>query len=225
MKIFLFLACQTSEPEAPKERLLVVPGVEEGEVLEPEVEQQSNRPPIISSAEFTNGAPKFGDEIKAQIEATDPDGDDIDIEYTWKINGKLQASERREFLRKAEPVKGDEILLTATATDGDLETEKQLSVTIQNTPPAWQQDPKQFKSIVGHSVRASDADGDVLTYRLEGAPKGMAIDPAQGLISYLGAADEPGGNYTVTIVAEDDDKASVKWSFSIEISAGSGSKK
>ena len=224
MMFFLFLACQTSEPEAPKERILVVPGVEEEDVLEPEVEEQSNRPPLISSAEFTNTAPKFGDEIKVKLEVSDPDGDDVDVAYSWKINGKLQASERRGFLRKAKPVKGDEILLTATATDGEYETEKQLSVTVQNTPPAWQKDPKQFKSIVGHSVSATDADGDALTYRLEGAPKGMAIDPTQGLISYQGAADEPGGKYTVTIVAEDDDKASVKWSFSIEISAGSGVK-
>ena len=47
MMFFLFLACQTSEPEAPKERILVVPGVEEEDVLEPEVEEQSNRPPLI----------------------------------------------------------------------------------------------------------------------------------------------------------------------------------
>ena len=88
------------------------------------------------------------------------------------------------------------------------------------TDAQWLRDPRALKQLDGYTVQAMDPDGDPLTYRLQGAPKGMTISNT-GQISYKGSTREPGGAYTIAVLAEDPQKAVVQWSFSIQLSPGS----
>ena len=83
---------------------------------------------------------------------------------------------------------------------------------IGNAPPQWLRDPRNLKKVDGYTVEAVDPDGDPVTYRLEGAPDGMTISTIgkAGKISYKGSTTEPGGDYTIKVIAEDSDKALVQ---------------
>ena len=140
------------------------------------------------------------------------------------VNGRSRPAETRDFLRKTSLKKGDEVEVLLSASDGVQSTEKILKTTIVNAPPEWKSDPREMKDINGFIVEAVDPDGDRVTYRLEGAPKGMSISPS-GKLSYVGSKDEAGGTYTISVIAEDPDKLQVKWVFSISLSAGSAAGK
>ena len=82
----------------------------------------------------------------------------------------------------------------------------------------------KIKEINGFQVSAEDPDGDRLIYKLQGEPKGMSIS-SNGVLSYVGSEEEPGGQYSIVVIAEDPQKAQVQWKFSISLSAGSKAKK
>ena len=139
------------------------------------------------------------------------------------VNGRSRPAETRDFLRKTSLKKGDEVEVVISASDGIQSTEKILKTTIVNAPPEWKSDPRGMKDLNGFVVEAVDPDRDKITYRLEGEPKGMTISPA-GKLAYVGSKTEKGGAYTISVIAEDTEKAQVKWVFSISLSAGSAVK-
>ena len=53
-------------------------------------------------------------------------------------------------------------------------------------------------------VTATDPDGDALTYSLAGAPAGMNIDPATGVLTWTPAEDQGPGAYRVAVRVADD---------------------
>ena len=91
---------------------------------------------------------------------------------------------------------------------------------VGNAPPQWLRDPRDLTQVDGYTVEAVDPDGDPLTYRLEeGAERHVHINT--GKISYKGSTTEPGGDYTIRVIAEDSENALVQWSFAIQLSPGS----
>ena len=217
--ILLLAGCQ-SEEAAPPQNIVEAP-VEE-EVLEPEEEAPPpNAPPVIELAEFVNPKPTAQDKIQVRVEASDPDNERVRLDYEWVVNGKKLPSEHRHTLGDNRVKKGDELILTIIASDGKLESKKQLLLTIENASPFWLEDPRLTSDLNGFQVKAVDPDDEPITYRIAGAPEGMTIDPEKGILGYEGTTTEPGGNYTIDVFAEDPDKLFVKWSFSIQVSPGS----
>ena len=224
--IALFLACAAQEEvqKPPKEevkRFLHQDPV--FEIVEEEKKEQ-NLSPVIDSVSFVTENPTVKDQVKVAVVAKDPEGLPLRYDYVWKVNGKSYHSETREFLRKTKVKRGDNIEVTVIATDGVLQSEKSAQTTVGNSSPEWDPDPRNLKDINGFRVNATDPDGDSITYKLEGAPNGMSISPT-GTLSYVGSEQEPGGNYTVSVIAEDPQKAQVRWQFAITLSAGSKAKK
>ena len=133
----------------------------------------------------------------------------------WTINGKDLMSEKGRTLRRKNIKKGDEIIATLVVSDGLLKNQQSVKTVVDNAPPQWLKDPRNLTKVDGYTVEAIDPDGDPITYRLEGAPDGMTILTRGnvGTISYKGSTREPGGDYTVRVIAEDSDKALVQWSF------------
>jgi hypothetical protein len=226
--LMLILACATQDPvlkidpeSEPKEEIKE----HEMEPSAPEIaEEEENRPPEITSATFTVEKPTTNDEIRLEVEAVDPEGWSVRFDYSWKVNGKPYPAETREFLRKTKVKKGDKIEVLITASDDKKFSEKSLEITVSNAPPEWVNDPRKMSSIDGFVVKAEDPDGDRITYKLEGQPKGMKIS-SSGKLSYVGSKDEPGGQYKTSVIAEDTDRAQVKYVFDITLSAGSGASK
>ena len=186
-----------------------------------------NKPPQIASIEFQPASPTTLDAVRMEVKATDADGDRIDVDYQWFVNGQERFEFRDQVLPARAHKKGDIISVRVTANDGAAEAERTSSdLTIGNSIPRFLTDPTTLRDIDGFRVEAKDEDPtDKLTYSLQGAPKGMTIDPDIGVLRYEGTQDEPGGAYKITIIAEDQDGGQAGWTFGIQLSPGSAAAK
>ena len=185
-----------------------------------------NRPPQLGGVEFDPPQPTTLDAVRAVVEATDPDDDRIDIDYKWFINGQERFEFRDQVLPARAFKKEDVIVVEVTANDGAAETERRSTeLTIANSAPRFLTDPSTLRDLDGFRVEASDEDRDKLTYSLKGAPDGMTIDKDVGVLRYKGTADEPGGAYRITVLAEDPDGGQAGWTFGIQLSPGSAAAK
>jgi hypothetical protein len=135
-------------------------------------------------------------------EGYDADGDPVQLEIAWRKNGQPAGTGNR----LAAPVKrGDKVIVTVTPFDGkDRGISATLSREILNTPPAIE-GQEQFQvsdNAVTFHVRASDADGDPLTFSIKDAPAGMSIDPGTGWVRWV---TSPGtaGKVPFTVIVSD----------------------
>lgn len=218
MLLIAFVFGCTSEPLPP-----VVPStpIEEVEMEGSEVEPAKlNHQPNVVSFVFEQDTYINSDTVSVAYKTFDADGDATREELFWSVNGREVISEKGRVLRRKNLNKGDAIVATLLVKDGVLENQQSIQTIIGNAPPQWLRDPRALKQLDGYTVQAMDPDGDPLTYRLQGAPKGMTISNT-GQISYKGSTTEPGGAYTIAVLAEDPQKAVVQWSFSIQLSPGS----
>ncbi|MBI4697929.1 MAG: cadherin-like domain-containing protein [Nitrospirae bacterium] len=143
-----------------------------------------------------------GDTLYADVQGKDLDDDEVTTEYEWNINGQFAGSDKAI---KAPVKRGDNISVKLTLYDGD---EYSRPVTfnkeIKNMPPtisddrSFTFDGKQYS----HQVRATDPDGDTLTFSLKSAPEGMSIDQTTGLIQWSVPAAFT-GRVTVTVTVTD----------------------
>jgi len=161
-----------------------------------------NSSPEIRGIWFVGGDGRPGNTLGVEMEGYDADGDPVQFEIAWQKNGQPAGSGNR----LTAPVKrGDKVTVTVTPFDGkDRGKSATLSREILNTPPAIE-GQEQFQvsdSAVTFHVRASDADGDPLTFSLKDAPAGMSIDRMTGLVRW---ATSPGttGKVPFTVVVSD----------------------
>lgn len=220
--MWLLLACATQEVKQEPPPIDAPDIVEEVEDYEEEVVTED--PLQISAMEFIHPEPKITDPIAIKVDAKKPKSGGLRYEYEWKINGKKQVSEKSSALKRANLQKGDIVSVQVTIRNKERELSKTKQLTVVNSPPQWEADPRLVREIDGFKVKAIDPDGDHIKYRLEGQPRGMTIS-IHGEIHYKGSTTEPGGQYNITVIAEDDENASVRWNFSISLTAGSDAKK
>lgn len=161
-----------------------------------------NAPPVITRVKLMPEVFKPGDLLSVEVSGTDPDGDDVAFFFEWTINGQPAGSGRSI----ESPVKkGDKVQVKITPFDGeDSGRSGTLSNTIRNMPPMII-DNRNFTfdgTVLTHTVKAIDPDGDPITYSLKDAPPGMTINPSTGLTTWIVPAGLKGkGSYTA--VAKD----------------------
>ena len=101
-----------------------------------------------ASADASGGAPVIervmispavlvpGIEIKAVVDANDPDGDPLRMHYTWTRNGREVQSSDKPVLYLVDLAKGDRVELTVVATDGRNESApSHARAKVGNRPP------------------------------------------------------------------------------------------
>lgn len=181
-----------------------------------------NRAPQLGSVSFSPPRPTTLDALRAVVQATDPDGDRVDVDYKWFINGQERFEFRDAVLPARAFKKGDVVQVEVRANDGTAETDRTSSeLKIANSVPRFLTDPDALRDIDGFRLEAADEDRDPLKFTLQGAPDGMTIDKDLGVLRYKGTEDEPGGAYKITVIAEDPDGGRAGWTFGIELSPGS----
>lgn len=172
--------------------------------------------PEIVSVKLTPSSPKVEDSIKAEVLIKN----NASAAYQWSINDKkIEVS--GDTLSSGEFKRGDKIYLTVTPFTAN---EKGNPVTvfayIFNSPPKIISDIKDSKyknSDFTYPIKATDPDGDELTYALKTAPSGMTID-ASGLIKWNVPPDFK-GKAPVTVSVTDNHGGETTASFSVEINA------
>ena len=175
--------------------------VEGGATRMPGVAVQ-NASPEIRGIRFVGGDGRPGNTLGVEAEGYDADGDPVQFEIAWRKNGLPAGSGNR----LTEPVKrGDKVTVMITPLDGkERGRPASLSREIINTPPAIE-GQEQFQvtdNAVTFHVRASDADGDPLTYSLKDGPAGMSIDRGTGWVRWV---TSPGrtGKVPFTVIVSD----------------------
>jgi len=172
----------------------------DGRTLLTQVVSVRNSPPETRGVRFVPGDGRPGSTLGVEAEGYDADGDAVRFEIAWRKNGEPAGTGSR-----LEPAvkRGDKVNVTITPFDGE---ERGKSATISreilNAPPVIE-GQEQFQvsgSVVTFHVRASDADGDSLTYSIKDAPAGMLIDRTSGWVSWETAPGTAGKvPFTVTV--------------------------
>jgi hypothetical protein len=202
----------TVRPMQPVERAAAAP-----ETLLPELElavqepaapqAQPNRPPRVRAMQV-DPAPDItaGSDVRVVVNADDPDGDPLEIEYRWFVNGERVDAEGAQLSTRSLR-RGDTVRVEAVARDGREDSAAMASplLTVRNGVPEIVSEPEgagpdgRFR----YQVRVRDPEGDVnLRYKLAEAPRGMRIHPVLGLVEW-NPGPEQAGTHPVEIVVED----------------------
>jgi hypothetical protein len=174
-----------------------------------------NAPPEISGVKILPEVFKPGDTLNIDASANDADGDSVTISYEWTKNGEPAGTGKQI----AVPLKrGDKIDIKITPFDGE---EYGRSVIlhreIANLPPVITESKKSFSGdIFTCQIKATDPDGDPLTYSLKTSPPGMTIDPSTGLIKWKVPSDFK-GKAPFTVSVSDGHGGEASQSFNLEI--------
>lgn len=166
----------------------------------------SNTPPRISSFNVTPQSPGVGDKVKAEVVASDREGDRVDISYQWSKNDVALFETSDTLLLSGDFKRGDKISLRVIPDDGKSKG-MPLSVVmfVANSSPVIKPSPETFRfdgRVYTDQVKASDPDGDTLAYSIKSSPEGVTIDPATGRISWNVPADF-NGKATITAAVND----------------------
>jgi hypothetical protein len=181
-----------------------------------------NRPPIVTGVgvePVSTVAP--GNPITAIAQARDPDGDSVDFEWEWQVNG--EPVDTRGNLFSTEGLKqGDIVRVEVVASDGTNRSASARSaeVTVGSAHPEITSQPPGIdpSGVFRYAVKAVDPDGDRrLRYSLESAPEGMGIDEIFGEILWKPTAKQT-GLHAVAVVVTDSAGLQTTQKFEITVS-------
>lgn len=220
LAIILLNAC--GGEEAPEPEAVDAPVVNETEVQSPgddnnetpgqyTYESQGSVAdlPKIKSVSIAPVSRNIRDGFRALVQ-TDGSGD-TDFVYEWKHNDQRLIGETDSVLKwRDEFKKGDKLSLSVVPVSelGQGLWVAEGAIMIPNSPPQIISQPEgQFETgEFSYTVEAADPDGDSFDYTLRGAPVGMTIEPATGLITWKYGAQDA-GDYEVLIIVTDSEGA------------------
>jgi len=175
-----------------------------------------NSPPEITAVKFMPEIFRPGDTLNAEVAASDPDGDPVTVSYEWTVDGQPAGREQRI----GAPLKrGSKIVFKATPFDGmDYGTPYVIESIVANTPPVIEGHTESSfdGTTYTYQVKASDADGDQLTYSLGASLPGMTINASTGLLTWI-VPPEFKGVQPVTIVVNDGHGGTAQYTLNITI--------
>jgi hypothetical protein len=175
-----------------------------------------NAPPELTKVKLMPEVFKIGDRWYIDASASDTDEDPVAISYEWTMNGE-PAGNTKEI--GAHIKRGDKISVKITPFDGEAYGKPvTLRREIGNMPPMVAEDKKHIFDGRDwtYQIKATDPDGDPLTYSLKSAPQGMTIEPSTGLIKW-DVPPEFKGKTPVTVSVTDGHGGDVIQSFTLEI--------
>ena len=161
-----------------------------------------NAPPEITTLKLLTEVTKPGDALGVSVMGSDVDGDNVTFLYEWTINGQPAGTAEKI----GRPIKrGDSVVVKVTPYDGESYGSAIVqSREIQNQPPVIQEHGEfQFDGTrYTYPVKATDPDGDPLTYTIDLPTEGMTIDKSSGLLTWDVPAEFK-GKKNVSVVVTD----------------------
>jgi hypothetical protein len=140
-----------------------------------------NTPPRIAGVTLQLAAASDLSEVRAVIEASDPDGDALAHAVRWFRNGvRIEGAAAGPVLAMAGLQRGDRIEAEVVATDGEADSPPARSepLRIENLPPRFTSQPRAPRAddaAFAYRPEAVDPDGDPLRFELVEAPDGMTL--------------------------------------------------
>ncbi len=181
-------------------------GTNNGQSYRTKVAVVGNTSPKVTAVSLTPQAARSGEKLEAQVEASDPDHDRVDLTYKWYRNEIVIKEGEESFLNTAGFVVHDKIMVEVTGHDPAVtgNSLKSEPLVLGNSAPRIVSTPPISDS-QGHfdyTVKAMDADGDRVIYYLEAAPIGMSINETSGHILWQIPSDQE-GIFHVKVTAKD----------------------
>lgn len=133
----------------------------------------ANNSPVIDSFEISPSPATADKNLIATVEASDPDGDQLDIIYSWSVNGSVLVGKNANLLEHVYFEKGDTVEARVSASDGTDTTTQNHAVTIANSQPHAAVDTYRTPRSVPRERQvtlfglAHDVDDDDLTFHWE----------------------------------------------------------
>jgi hypothetical protein len=180
--------------------------------------EPGNRPPRIAGLQILPGLELRGEAVRARAQVEDPDGDEVEVRYTWRVNGDEVEADGPTFSTLSLQ-RGDTVQVQVVASDGNADSEPVDGplLTVENGAPRILSKPAPPgpDGAFRYQVAAEDPEGEgALRYRLAEAPEGMTITPLGGLVEWRPRADQT-GVHAVQIVVEDAGGAASHQSFEL----------
>ncbi len=173
--------------------------------------------PSIVKAKIIPAKSNGKDILRMDIIADDKDDDPVSFKYRWAKNGVPSGND--EFI-KGPFKRGDKISVKITPYDGKKYGQPVIvRTTLENTPPKILLNGKESFDGISYTyqIKALDADGDTLAFKLTKAPKGMKIDEKSGLIRWK-VPPGTSGSIPVEVKVSDGHGGGSIYSFEVVIS-------
>lgn len=218
----LLLACAAPAPEAPaapaEPALVPVPPARPTRTGTPDRQQARL---AIDEVSLTPAAPTAADDLRVTARVSGTDAAGVTLSFQWYRQGTPVMGAISDNFPAGRASRGERVKVEVTASAGELSaTRSSDEVVIANRPPVMLTNPGTLTRLDGVQFRAEDPDGEGITWRIEGQPAGMRIEP-NGVLRYQGTADEKGGTYTVKIIAEDPARDFVVLELPVTLTPGS----
>lgn len=204
------------EEEVKKGSALQAKAVFKGREVLSNIVTVMNTPPEITGARILPEVFKPGDKLSVEVTGRDFDGDEVAFLYEWTLNG---APSGNESSIDSQIKRGDKVTAKIIPFDGeDYGNPLLLDREIRNMPPViTEHDGLNVNdNSYTYQVKASDPDGDPLSYALESPVPGMTIDAKSGLVNWA-APSQFKGKQGVSVTASDGNGGTARYTFSIVV--------
>ncbi len=149
--------------------------------------------------------PMPGQDLRAEPRIDNPAGGFLDVDYQWYADGE------RLFGATGDTVSGEhltrgtrlEVEVTATDVNGRKDSFRFGDIEVANGLPVITSRLGGSPDLNGFRFTGEDPDGDALTWRIEGAPPGVAIGRTSGVMGVDTSKVYASGVYEMQVVADD----------------------
>jgi hypothetical protein len=184
----------------------------------------ANQAPILHELYLTpESGLQPGQTVTAVPQASDPDGDSLEYEFTWLLNDRPVRGATEPTFDTRALARGDKLKARARVTDGtDASPERESkAIDLGNRPPRIAGAPlvEAVPGGIEAQLEAEDPDGDVsLRFRVLEGPRGLSVDPVSGRLRWK---PEPGttGTHPVEVAVADSLGAESALRFELTVSA------
>jgi hypothetical protein len=193
-----------------------IPGEAPSDVSETPV----NTAPRITVLNVYPPNPVAGDTLKIDAKAFDKEGDDVNFTYQWWKNDEELPDTSDTLAITKDFKRGDKITVKLVPDDGERKgAAMEMFVYIANSPPVILPSAETFQfdgSVYSYRARATDPDGDPLTYSLKASPPGATINKDNGQIQWKVPPDYK-GKANIVVAVTDGQGGEILQSFTVEI--------
>ena len=157
-----------------------------------------NTRPRVSEVRILPSPPRTAQTTYAEASATDADGDQINLQYEWRIDDEVLPDVTGPSLPPGLPRRGQRLRVRACGSDesGPGECAESAEVRVGNSEPSiTSEPPSQFAGPLRYEYQltAKDPDGDKpLRYELIQGPAGMDVDLITGFVTWRVPRDANG---------------------------------
>ena len=197
-------ADRTAKGEVWKVNAFAWDGTDEGPATSDEV-TILNTGPVLDDVAIDPEEPRSNEDVNASVETTDVDDDDLEVTYTWTLNGI--GAHSGETLPGSLTTRGEEWTLHALIDDGEATDEGETSFTIGNALPVAEvtlqpQEPRTL-DLVTALIAVTDHDGDEPSYEIHWTIDGAARDDLLNLEVIPASATARGQVVQVEVIPHD----------------------